>query len=95
MPGWDLLTEPAELIPNSFDGTATYGLRPTAVVFPRSSQQIAELLTFAAAKELPVVTRGSGTGLSGAACRATAVWLFVSVKRTGSWNWTAPTSRFE
>jgi glycolate oxidase len=60
-----VLTEAEDLIPYSFDGTAALKQRPDAVVFPRTTAEVAECVRLAAAAGLPVVTRGSGTGLSG------------------------------
>jgi glycolate oxidase len=40
---------------------------PFAVARPRTTQEVAELVRFAARHELPVTPRGSGTGLSGGA----------------------------
>ncbi|WP_018683068.1 FAD-binding oxidoreductase [Actinokineospora enzanensis] len=41
--------------------------RPAYVVRPRTSAEVAEVLTLAAAEGVPVTARGSGTGISGAA----------------------------
>jgi glycolate oxidase len=60
-----VLTEPEDLIPYSFDGTAALKQRPEAVVFPRTTAQVADCVRLAAAARIPIVTRGSGTGLSG------------------------------
>lgn len=60
-----VLTAPEDVIPYGFDGTATLRQRPAAVVFPESTAEIAALIQLARAEGLPVVTRGSGTGLSG------------------------------
>ena len=60
-----VLTEAEDLIPYSFDGTAALRQRPEAVVFPRTTAQVAECVRLAAAARIPIVTRGSGTGLSG------------------------------
>jgi len=60
-----VLTRAEDLIPYSFDGTAALKQRPDAVVFPRTSTQVAECVQLAARMKLPIVTRGSGTGLSG------------------------------
>ncbi len=60
-----VLTEPEDLIPYSFDGTAAMKQRPEAVVFPRTTAQVADCVRLAAAAGVPIVTRGSGTGLSG------------------------------
>jgi glycolate oxidase len=54
-----------DLIPYSFDGTAALKQRPEAVVFPRTTAQVAECVRLAAGARIPIVTRGSGTGLSG------------------------------
>ncbi len=61
----DILTKQEDLIPYSFDGTASLRQLPVAVVFPRNTAQVSALLKFATEKETPIVTRGSGTGLSG------------------------------
>lgn len=60
-----ILTKPEDLIPYSFDATAGLRQRPRCVVFPRSTLEVAAVLRFAASERVPVVTRGSGTGLSG------------------------------
>jgi glycolate oxidase len=61
----NVLTRAEDLIPYSFDGTAALKQRPAAVVFPRSTEQVSQCVRAAAASRTPVVTRGSGTGLSG------------------------------
>ena len=60
-----VLTRAEDLIPYSFDGTAALKVRPSAVVFPRTTAQVADCVRLAAASGTPIVTRGSGTGLSG------------------------------
>ena len=60
-----VLTEAEDLIPYGFDGTASLKQLPGAVVFPRTTEQVAACVRLAAQHLLPVVTRGSGTGLSG------------------------------
>ena len=60
-----VLVEPEDLVPYSFDGTAALRQRPDAVVFPQSTAQVAECVRIGAAARTPIVTRGSGTGLSG------------------------------
>jgi glycolate oxidase len=61
----NVLTRAEDVIPYSFDGTAALKERPAAVVFPRSTEQVAQCVRAAAASRTPLVTRGSGTGLSG------------------------------
>lgn len=61
----DILTAAEDLIPYGFDGTAALKQRPEVVVLPRSAEQVAACVKLAAEHGVPVVTRGSGTGLSG------------------------------
>src|SRR2546428_625018 len=61
----NVLTQKEDLIPYSFDGTAALQQMPGCVVFAQSSQQIVEILKLANQSKTAVVTRGSGTGLSG------------------------------
>jgi glycolate dehydrogenase FAD-linked subunit len=60
-----VLTRAEDLVPYSFDGTAALRQRPDAVVFPRTTAQVAGCVALAAKSGTPIVTRGSGTGLSG------------------------------
>ncbi|HEU5318908.1 MAG TPA: FAD-binding protein, partial [Chloroflexota bacterium] len=48
------------------DGFLAKG-RPTAVCLPRTTEEVAGLIRFAARHALPVIPRGAGTGLSGGA----------------------------
>jgi glycolate oxidase len=61
----NVLTQPEDLVPYSFDGTAALTQRPGAVVFPRTTEQVAQCVRAARSARIPIVTRGSGTGLSG------------------------------
>src|SRR5690348_13843347 len=60
-----VLTAPEDLIPYSFDGTAALRQMPGCVVFATNTEQVAAILKIANQTKSPVVTRGSGTGLSG------------------------------
>ena len=60
-----VITAQEDLIPYSFDGTAALKHMPGAVVFPLNGPQVAQCVKLAIAAQVPVVTRGSGTGLSG------------------------------
>ena len=60
-----VLTKPEDIIPYSFDGTAALRQMPSAVVFPHTTEDVARCVKFAVAQSVPIVTRGSGTGLSG------------------------------
>lgn len=60
-----VLTKTVDLIPYGFDGTAELKQLPAAVIFPADTAQVAACVKEAANQNLPIVTRGSGTGLSG------------------------------
>ena len=60
-----VLTRNEDLVPYSFDGTAALKTRPAAVVFPKNTDQVAACVRVAREAGRPIVTRGSGTGLSG------------------------------
>jgi glycolate oxidase len=60
-----VLTQPEDVIPYSFDGTAALRQLPGCVIFPKTVEDISAILRIAIARNVPVVTRGSGTGLSG------------------------------
>ena len=60
-----VLTAQEDLIPYSFDGTAALRQMPGCVVLPTTTDQVAAVLKLANQTKTPVVTRGSGTGLSG------------------------------
>src|SRR5512136_1076465 len=61
----NVLTEKEDLIPYSFDGTAALQQMPGCVVFAKTKEQVASVLKLASQTRTAVVTRGSGTGLSG------------------------------
>jgi hypothetical protein len=60
-----LLTSAKDVVPYGFDGTAIFRQRPGAVVFPRTTSEVARCVRAAIEHGTPIVTRGSGTGLSG------------------------------
>lgn len=60
-----VLTSDEDLVPYSFDGTAALKQRPGVVVFPLTTLEVAACVKLARDRSIPVVTRGSGTGLSG------------------------------
>lgn len=61
----NVLTEPIDIEPYAFDGTAAIKQRPGCVVFPRERDQVAPCVYAITQAGVPLVTRGSGTGLSG------------------------------
>src|SRR6185503_3278783 len=61
----NVLTAREDLIPYSFDGTAALKQLPGCVAFPRNTDHVSRILKLANDSKTPLVTRGSGTGLSG------------------------------
>jgi glycolate oxidase subunit GlcD len=60
-------TERAELATFASDGLPTYRRTPALVVLPGSAHQVSAVLALLAARAVPFVARGAGTGLSGGA----------------------------
>ena len=61
-----VLDRPEDLMMYEYDG----GIRkstPGAVVFPRTTEQVSQIMRLASSAKVPVVGRGAGTGLSGGA----------------------------
>ena len=68
LPGMRLLTKPAAVEPYRRDETEFLPAgRPIAVAFPTTAAGVSTIVRLAAASQVPVVTRGGGTGLSGGA----------------------------
>ncbi len=76
----NVLTSAEDLIPYSFDGTAAMQQMPGCVVFAESTAHISEILKLANAARTPVVTRGSGTGLSGGSLPSANCIVLCTVK---------------
>ena len=60
-----LLTSAEDCSVYAFDGTALLHQRPDCVALPESREEVAQLLALCNQREVPVVPRGSGTGLAG------------------------------
>ena len=77
-----VLSRPADLKLYEYDGGVDKAT-PEAVLFPRSTEDVAFLVRMAARHNLPVVGRGAGTGLSGGAIplRGGVVIAFARMNR--------------
>lgn len=62
-----LLWQPEDTIPYECDGLAAYRKMPLAVALPENEDQVVKILKACKTLGVPVVPRGSGTGLSGGA----------------------------
>ena len=60
-----MLTKLEDVLPYSFDGTAALRQRPAPSCSRAPVEDVAGCVKLAAAHSVPIVTRGSGTGLSG------------------------------
>ena len=76
----NVLTKKEDLIPYSFDGTAALQQMPGCVAFVKSSEEVSAILKLANRTKTPVVTRGSGTGLSGGSLPAQDCVVMCTVK---------------
>ncbi|QZZ21090.1 glycolate oxidase subunit GlcD [Leptothermofonsia sichuanensis E412] len=56
-----------ELLVYECDGLTSYRNRPSVVVLPRTTEEVAEVVKVCDRHQIPFVARGSGTGLSGGA----------------------------
>lgn len=61
------ITDPAELATYECDALTSVRVRPALVVLPGSTAEVVAVVEQAAAAGIPIVPRGSGTGLSGGA----------------------------
>ena len=79
LPKGGLLVSTAEVAPFECDGLVAYRERPLAVAIPETIEQVQAVLRLCSASGVPVVARGSGTGLSGGALpHAQGVLLVMS-----------------
>jgi glycolate oxidase len=76
----NVLTAKEDLIPYSFDGTAALQQMPGCVVFALSTAEVAGILKLANETKTAVVTRGSGTGLSGGSLPSKDCIVLCTVK---------------
>lgn len=60
-----VLWEREHLATYGFDGTAALYAEAGCVVLPKTTAEVTQVVRYAAEHKIPVVTRGSGTGLSG------------------------------
>jgi len=76
----NILVSPEDLIPYSFDGTAAMQQMPGCIVFANSTEEVGAILRLANKTKTAIVTRGSGTGLSGGSLPNTDCVVLCTVK---------------
>jgi glycolate oxidase len=67
LPHESVLYAEEDLRPYECDGLSAYRQLPAIVVLPKSEDEVARILKLCRARNVPVVARGAGTGLSGGA----------------------------
>jgi glycolate oxidase len=76
------IVDPAELRTYECDGLAGVRVRPLAVVLPETTEEVSALCRVAKTHGMPIVPRGSGTGLSGGALPVDGCLLVVLSRMT-------------
>ena len=76
----NVLSAPSELAVYDCDGDTLERRRPGAVVFPRSTRQVAEVVAICQRHDVALVPRGGGTGLAGG-CVPTAGGVVLVLTR--------------
>jgi glycolate oxidase len=71
-----------ELLTYECDGLTGYRQRPSVVVLPRTTEQVAEIVKICDRAGIPWVARGAGTGLSGGALPVEDGILIVTARMT-------------
>src|SRR5690349_3728244 len=66
LPKGQVFIDRASLVTYEVDAGLDKG-RPEGVVFPRTPEEVARIVRWAAEHHIPLVARGAGTGLSGGA----------------------------
>lgn len=67
LPADGMLARASELLVYDHDGSTLHGARPSAVVLPRTREQVVACVRACHRHGVPFVARGAGTGLSGGA----------------------------
>jgi glycolate oxidase len=62
-----VISAPEQLLTYESDGLASYRVTPSLVVLPSSTEEVSAVVRLCASRNVPIVPRGSGTGLSGGA----------------------------
>ncbi len=62
-----VITDPARLLAYESDALTAYRFPPRAVILPETTEQAAKVVRALTQRDIPIVPRGAGTGLSGGA----------------------------
>lgn len=76
-----ILSQPEEMLAYANDATHYFKSRiPDAVVLPHTTEEVAKVMKYAFAKEIPVTPRGAGSGLAGG-CTPVHGGMVMDLKR--------------
>ncbi len=64
LPDIKISTEPEDLVCYGFDASGLEGV-PSAVVWPKNTEEVVRVMRYAWQNEIPVTPRGAGTGMTG------------------------------
>ena len=68
LPSTHILTDESSLKHYGKDWTTYFDIKASAVLFPRTTQDVVEIVKWARKNKIALVPSGGRTGLSGAAC---------------------------
>jgi glycolate oxidase subunit GlcD len=71
-----VLTEPDELLVYESDALTIHKQLPSAVIIPKSAEEVSEAVKILATERIPFAPRGAGTGLSGGALSQQGAVIF-------------------
>ena len=63
----NILDHEDQIRPFETDALSAYKQNPLAVVFPKNTKEVSEILAYCNQEKIKIVPRGAGTGLSGGA----------------------------
>ena len=69
-----------ELLVYECDGLTSYRQRPAVVTLPKTTEEVAAVVKLCHEQDIPFVTRGAGTGLSGGALPIEECVLIVTTR---------------
>jgi glycolate oxidase len=76
----NVLTKKEDILPYGFDGTAALKQLPAAVLLPASTEEVAAIVKLAGESGTALVSRGSGTGLSGGSVPSAGCWVLCLLR---------------
>ncbi len=79
--GIEISSEKEDLICYSFDSSGFKGVLPTAVAWPRNTNEVVNLVKYANENNLQIIPRGAGTGTTGASIPLAKEAIVISFEK--------------